>query len=54
MLEVMMAIKNNNMRKIPNYDQTPMEHLRKLLRQYTTGKVIVFERVVGHLNLVRF
>ncbi|CAH1776366.1 unnamed protein product, partial [Owenia fusiformis] len=37
MLETLQAIKNNNMRKIPNYDPSHMEHLRKLLRNYTKG-----------------
>lgn len=26
-----MAIKNNNMRKIPNYDHEPVEHVLKLV-----------------------
>ncbi|XP_014669314.1 PREDICTED: nucleolar MIF4G domain-containing protein 1-like [Priapulus caudatus] len=37
MLEVILAIKNNNMRKIPNYDRTHLEHLRKLLRHLVRG-----------------
>lgn len=32
MLDVVMAIKNNNMNKIPSYDPTLAEHLRKVLR----------------------
>ncbi|XP_029313183.1 LOW QUALITY PROTEIN: nucleolar MIF4G domain-containing protein 1 [Cottoperca gobio] len=32
MLETMMALKNNDMRKIPGYDPEPMEKLRKLQR----------------------
>ena len=30
MLETMMALKNNDMRKIPGYDPEPVEKLRKL------------------------
>ncbi|XP_050388499.2 nucleolar MIF4G domain-containing protein 1 isoform X1 [Patella vulgata] len=37
MLEIILAIKNNNMRKIPNYDPTRVEHLKKLLRNFTRG-----------------
>ncbi|KAL3832507.1 hypothetical protein ACJMK2_024144 [Sinanodonta woodiana] len=37
MLEVILAIKNNNMRKIPNYDPEHLEHLRKLIRNYIRG-----------------
>uniref|UniRef100_A0A1A8NAD0 Nucleolar MIF4G domain-containing protein 1 n=1 Tax=Nothobranchius rachovii TaxID=451742 RepID=A0A1A8NAD0_9TELE len=32
MLETMLALKNNDMRKIPGYDPEPAERLRKLLR----------------------
>ncbi len=30
MLETMLALKNNDMRKIPGYDPEPLEKLRKL------------------------
>lgn len=32
MLEIMLALKNNDMRKIPGYDPEPVEKLRKLQR----------------------
>lgn len=32
MLETMLALKNNDMRKIPGYDPEPLEKLRKLQR----------------------
>lgn len=32
MLETMLALKNNDMRKIPGYDPEPVERLRKLQR----------------------
>uniref|UniRef100_A0A8C8RVT1 Nucleolar MIF4G domain-containing protein 1 n=1 Tax=Pelusios castaneus TaxID=367368 RepID=A0A8C8RVT1_9SAUR len=32
MLEIMLALKNNDMRKIPGYDHEPLEKLRKLQR----------------------
>lgn len=32
MLDVIAAIKNNNMRKIPNYDPSELEHLIKVFR----------------------
>ncbi|KAH0563951.1 hypothetical protein KQX54_008283 [Cotesia glomerata] len=34
MLEVLMAIKNNNMKKIPQYDTSHVEHLKKLLKNF--------------------
>ncbi|XP_053374395.1 nucleolar MIF4G domain-containing protein 1 homolog [Mercenaria mercenaria] len=37
MLEVIMAIRNNNMRKIPNYDPEHLDHLRKLIKTYIRG-----------------
>ncbi|XP_032455421.1 nucleolar MIF4G domain-containing protein 1 homolog [Nasonia vitripennis] len=32
MLEVLLAIKNNNMNKIPQYDQSYVEHLKKIIK----------------------
>lgn len=32
MLETMLALRNNDMRKIPGYDPQPVEKLRKLQR----------------------
>jgi nucleolar MIF4G domain-containing protein 1 len=41
MLDVLMAIKNNNMTKIPQYDASLVDHFRKLLRQYVRpGKYV--------------
>ncbi|CAG5131202.1 unnamed protein product [Candidula unifasciata] len=37
MLDVLMAIKNNNMRKIPGYDSTHLEHLRKIIKNFMKG-----------------
>ena len=34
MLDVLLAIRNNNVRKIPSYDPETAEHRRKLLRNY--------------------
>uniref|UniRef100_A0A0P5DIJ3 Nucleolar MIF4G domain-containing protein n=1 Tax=Daphnia magna TaxID=35525 RepID=A0A0P5DIJ3_9CRUS len=35
MLEILLAIRNNNMTKIPNFDISHTEHLRKILRSVT-------------------
>lgn len=32
MLDVLLAVKNNNMSKIPNYDPSHCEHLKKVLK----------------------
>nr|XP_019923822.2 nucleolar MIF4G domain-containing protein 1 [Crassostrea gigas] len=40
MLETLMAIKNNNMRKIPNYDPEPLEHLKKVARGILRGSTL--------------
>uniref|UniRef100_A0A8C8CYV9 Nucleolar MIF4G domain-containing protein 1 n=1 Tax=Oncorhynchus tshawytscha TaxID=74940 RepID=A0A8C8CYV9_ONCTS len=37
MLETMLALKNNDMRKIPGYDPEPVERLRKLQRTLSSG-----------------
>lgn len=39
MLETMMALKNNDMRKIPGYDPEPMDRLRKLQRTLIRGSI---------------
>lgn len=41
MLDVLLAIKNNNVNKIPSYDPTLAEHLRKILRtMLVNGKYV--------------
>nr|XP_060484012.1 nucleolar MIF4G domain-containing protein 1-like [Panthera onca] len=37
MLETMLALKNNDLRKIPGYDPEPVEKLRKLQRALPGG-----------------
>lgn len=39
MLDVILAVKNNNMHKIPNYDHTHLEHLQKLLQRFVKGSM---------------
>lgn len=34
MLDVLLAIKNNNMSKIPQYDPSQIEHLKKVLKNF--------------------
>ena len=34
MLESLMAIKNNNVKKLPNYDPTYLQHLQKIIRNF--------------------
>ncbi|XP_071803318.1 nucleolar MIF4G domain-containing protein 1-like [Asterias amurensis] len=38
MLETIYAIRNNNVRKIPNYDPAQLDHMRKILRLLIKGK----------------
>lgn len=41
MLDILMAVKNNNMSKIPQFDPSLVEHFRKLLKQYVrAGKYV--------------
>ncbi|CAB1349481.1 unnamed protein product [Coregonus sp. 'balchen'] len=44
MLETMLALKNNDMRKIPGYDPEPVERLRKLQRTLFSSKVLDLAR----------
>uniref|UniRef100_A0A2C9LFQ9 MI domain-containing protein n=1 Tax=Biomphalaria glabrata TaxID=6526 RepID=A0A2C9LFQ9_BIOGL len=34
MLDILMAVRNNNMRKIPNYDSSHIEHLKKIIKTF--------------------
>jgi len=38
MLEVINALKNNNMRKVPQYDPSLIEEARKTLRAISRGR----------------
>jgi nucleolar MIF4G domain-containing protein 1 len=41
MVDILLAIKNNNMTKIPQYDSSLVEHFKKLLKQFTrAGKYV--------------
>lgn len=41
MLDVLLAIKNNNVSKIPQYDPSHVEHLKKIIRSVIRkGKTI--------------
>lgn len=42
MLETMLALKNNDMRKIPGYDPEPIERLRKLQRTLVSDTLFWF------------
>ena len=49
MLDTISALRTNNARKIPNYDPSLLEHMRKLLRGLvrSTGKM-----GVGYLHYI--
>lgn len=53
MLETMLALKNNDMRKIPGYNPEPAERLRKLQRSLVGvwGCFISQNNQLGKLNL---
>lgn len=50
MLETMLALKNNDMRKIPGYNPEPVERLRKLQRSLVGG---VFHRNIIFPNFLK-
>lgn len=37
MLDILMAVRNNNMRKIPNCDNSHIEHLKKIIKNFIRG-----------------
>lgn len=59
MLDILLAIKNNNMTKIPQYDPSHVEHLKKLMKSlvrkgnYVTQLNISLEDLLkGDINFV--
>ena len=40
-----MAIRNNNMRKIPNYDPTHVDHLRKIMQNCQRGAATLLNQL---------
>ncbi|KAF4020505.1 hypothetical protein G4228_011852 [Cervus hanglu yarkandensis] len=44
MLETLLALKNNDVRKIPGYDPEPVERLRKLQRGLVSSKILELAR----------
>jgi len=53
MLEVLMAIKNNNVNKIPNYDPSHFEHLKKCLKTHLREGNFVTELKIGFADLAQ-
>ena len=47
MLEVLTGIKNNNVNKIPNYDPSHFEHLKKILKTFIREGNFVSEMKIG-------
>lgn len=59
MLDILLAIKNNNMSKIPNYDVSYSEHLKKLLKGFvrkgcyvTTLNISLEDLLKGKKNML--
>lgn len=53
MLEVLLAIKNNNMTKIPNYDPSHSEHLKKLMKGFLHKGICVTELRISLDDLLK-
>ena len=52
MLEILLAIRNNNVNKIPNYDPSFGEHLSKMLKQHIHKGNYVTELKIGMQDLL--
>eukprot|EP00088_Acartia_fossae_P050313 TRINITY_DN5628_c0_g1_i2.p1 TRINITY_DN5628_c0_g1~~TRINITY_DN5628_c0_g1_i2.p1 ORF type:complete len:821 (+),score=294.37 TRINITY_DN5628_c0_g1_i2:36-2465(+) len=51
MLDVLLAVKNNNVNKIPNYDPSHFEHLKKILKTFIREGNFVSEMKIGLKDL---
>jgi len=47
MLDILMAVKNNNVNKIPNYDPSHFDHLKKTLKSFIREGKFVTELKIG-------
>jgi len=54
MLEIVMAIKNNNVKKIPNYDPTHQAHLQKISKTFLRPGKNELLRIYEQLNNISF
>ena len=52
MLETLLAIKNNNVKKIPNYDPTQQQHLQKIIKAFLRGDCQVTPLKIGYNDLL--
>lgn len=52
MLDILLAIRNNNMTKIPNYDPEVSEHLRKILRNLVRKGMSVSKMNISYGELM--
>ncbi len=53
MLDVLLAIRNNNVAKIPNYDPSHSEHLRKILRNSLIRKSASLSKMNITVTLIK-
>ena len=53
MLEILNGIKNNNVNKIPNYDPSHFEHLRKGLKSLLREGSFVTELNISYQDLIK-
>ena len=52
-LQILLAIKNNNVKKIPNYDPEHQLHLQKILRNFLRAGAAVTPMKIGYDELIR-
>ena len=53
MLEILNGIKNNNVNKIPNYDPSHFEHLRKSFKSLLREGSFVTELNISYQDLIK-
>ena len=52
MLEILLAIKNNNVKKIPNYDPSHQQHLQKIIKSFLRQGAQVTPLKIGYQELL--
>ena len=47
MLDILLAVKNNNVNKMPHYDPSHLDHLKKVLKTFVREGCLVTELKIG-------
>ena len=53
LFQILLAIKNNNVKKIPNYDPEHQQHMQKIIKTFLRAGTQVTPMKIGYQELIR-